>query len=95
MLILIQTISCLSFAYVAYLLSGVLSDSLKKGRMLEPIVITLCIVTIAYHLHNANVWMYILASFAGFFLHTCTNGFTKKVKATASNKRKKVVNINP
>ena len=93
-MILIQTISCLSFAYVTYLLSGVLAGFLKDGMMIKPIAIALCGVIIAFHLHAAGVWPYILASFTGFFLHTCADGYTKKSKS-AAKKRKKVISINP
>lgn len=95
MLIALQIVNALSFAYMAYVLAGVLTDSLGESLLLKPIAITICSATIAYHLHETNAWAYIVAGFAGFFLHTCSNSYTKKVKAPTPKNRKKVVNINP
>jgi O-antigen/teichoic acid export membrane protein len=97
MLVFIQTISCLAFAYVSYLLASVLADSLKESKLVKSISITVCCVTIAYHFHHTGMWAYIVSAFVGFFLHTCVSGYTRKVKAPSrKNKSKvKVVNINP
>jgi len=91
----IQIVNILAFAFMAYVLAGVLASSLKGGEILKPIAMSVCSVTIAYHLHLTEAWPYIIASFVGYFLHTCVSGYTKKVKVSTSNKRKKVVNINP
>jgi fructose-specific phosphotransferase system IIC component len=95
MLTIIQTVNVLAFAFMAYVLAGVLAQSLKDSELLKPIAMTICSITIAFHLHQTGAWMYIVGAFVGYFAHTCVSGYTKKVKAPAANKRKKVVNINP
>ena len=95
MMIVIQTVSSLAFAFVAYLLASVLMDSLKDGNLVKPIAITICSVTISYHLYLTGASLYIVGAFIGFFAQACVSTYHKKVKAPAVNKRKKVVNINP
>jgi len=95
MMIMLQVVNILAFIYMAYMLAGVLAQALKDSEVLRPIAITICSVTIAFHLHQTGAWTYIVGAFIGYFIHTCVNGYTKKVKAPTANKRKKVVNINP
>ncbi len=97
MFILFQTLNALAFTFVAYLLADVLTKSLKGSELLKPIAITLCSITISYHLLQTGGSIYVLGSFVGFFLHTCANAYVKKKKVkSSSNKRDpKVVNINP
>ena len=78
---------------MAYVLADVLAKALKESTLLKPIAMTVCSVTIAFHLYEAGNATYIIAAFTGFFLHTCMNAYTKKVKAPT--KRKKKVKINP
>ena len=95
---LILTITGLSFAFVSYLIAGVLRDSLKKSQLIRPIAITICSITIAYNLVQARDYTYIVAAFAGFFLHTCVSTYVRKPKvekAEPKKKDRKVVNINP
>ena len=94
MLTIIQVVNVLAFAFMAYVLAGVLAQSLKDSRLLKPAAMTICSVTIAYHLHQTGAWAYILAAFVGFFMHTCINAYTKRVKAPPKN-RKKNIKINP
>ena len=94
-LTILQTVNVLAFSYMAYMLAGVLSQSLKDSELLKPIAMTICSVTIALHLHQAGAWAYIVGAFAGYFIHTCVSGYTKKVKANTPKKRQKVVSINP
>ena len=91
----IQIINVFAFGFIAYILSGVLAESLKDSKLLKPISITICSIAIALHLVEAGAVGSIVASFVGFFIHTCVNGYTRKVKAPAAKNRKKVVNINP
>ena len=93
MLTLIQVVNVLAFAFMAYVLADVLAKSLKESSLLKPIAMTVCSVTIAFHLYEAGSTPYIVAAFAGFFLHTCANAYTKRVKAPTN--RKKSVKINP
>jgi fructose-specific phosphotransferase system IIC component len=93
MLTVIQVVNILAFAFMAYVLADVLAKSLKESALLKPTAMTVCSVTIAFHLYEAGSTPYIVAAFAGFFLHTCVNAYTKKVKAPTS--RKKSVKINP
>ena len=95
MLTTLQAVNVLAFTYMAYVLAGVLSESLKDSKLLKPIAMTICSITIAFHLHQTGAWAYIIASFVGYFAHTCVAGYVKKVKVPTANKRKKVVNINP
>lgn len=92
---IIQGINIFSFCFMAYVLAGVLTESLKDSKLLKPVAMTICSITIALHLHQTGAWAYIIASFVGYFAHTCVDGYVKKVKAPTANKRKKVVNINP
>ena len=95
---LILTITGLSFAFVSYLIAGVLRDSLTKSQIIKPIAITICSITIAYNLVQARDYIYIAATFVGFFVHTCVSSYVrkpKKPKAEAKPKDRKVVNINP
>ena len=94
MLTIIQAVNVLAFAFMAYVLAGVLAQSLKDSKLLKPVAMTICSVTIAYHLHQTGAWAYILAAFVGFFLHTCVNAYIKKVKAPTQN-RKRNIKINP
>ena len=93
MLALIQVVNVFAFAFMAYVLADVLTKSLKESTLLKPIAMTVCSVTIAFHLYEAGNAAYIVAAFAGFFLHTCVNAYTKKAKAATN--RKKKVKINP
>jgi fructose-specific phosphotransferase system IIC component len=93
MLTVIQVVNILAFAFMAYVLADVLAKSLKESSLLKPIAMTVCSVTIAFHLYEAGNATYIVAAFAGFFLHTCVNAYTKRVKAPTN--RKKSVKINP
>jgi fructose-specific phosphotransferase system IIC component len=93
MLTVIQVVNVLAFAFMAYVLADVLAKSLKESGLLKPIAMTVCSVTIAFHLYEAGNATYIVAAFAGFFLHTCVNAYTKRVKAPTN--RKKSVKINP
>lgn len=95
MLNVIQSVNIVAFFFMAYLLAGVLSESLKNSKLLKPIAMTICSITIAIHLHQTGAWAYIIASFVGYFAHTCVDGYVKKVKVPTVNKGKKVVNINP
>ena len=94
MLTIIQVVNVLAFAFMAYVLAGVLRESLKDSKLLKPIAMTICSVTIAYHLHQVGAWAYIVAAFVGYFLHTCVAAYTKRVKAPTKN-RKKNIKINP
>ena len=93
MLTLIQVVNVFAFAFMAYVLADVLAKSLKESTLLKPIAMTVCSITIAFHLYEAGNAVYIVAAFAGFFLHTCVNAYTKRVKAPTN--RKKKVKINP
>ena len=93
MLTLIQVVNVFAFAFMAYVLADVLVKSLKESTLLKPVAMTVCSVTIAFHLYEAGNAVYIVAAFAGFFLHTCVNAYTKRVKAPTN--RKKSVKINP
>jgi hypothetical protein len=95
MLTILQTVNVLAFTYMAYMLAGVLAQSLRDSELLKPIAMTICSITIALHLHQTDAWMYIVGAFAGYFIHTCVSGYTKKIKAPTNKKRKKVININP
>tara|TARA_B100000700_G_scaffold156779_1_gene174050 strand:+ start:1009 stop:1299 length:291 start_codon:yes stop_codon:yes gene_type:complete len=93
---IIQTTNIFAFAFMAYVLTGVLLEALKGSQILKPAAMTVCSITIAYHLYHAGVQEYILASFVGFFFHACANAYTKKEKAGGKpNKRKPSVKINP
>jgi len=98
-LTILQSVNVLAFAYMAYMLAGVLAQSLKDSELLKPSVMTICSVTIALHLHQTGAWTYVVGAFVGYFIHTCVSGYTKKAKAPAANKRpikkEKVININP
>jgi predicted branched-subunit amino acid permease len=91
---LIQVVNVFAFAFMAYVFSGVLRQSLKDSELLKPITMSICSVTIAYHLFQSGVSAYIVAAFAGYFLHTCVAGYTRKVKAPTKNRKRKV-QINP
>ena len=88
----------LAFCFVTYILAGVFTDALKNGKMIKPAAITLCSLTITFYLFQTQGQPYILAAFAGYFIHSCQNNFVRK-KKPASQKSKgknpKVVNINP
>jgi len=92
-LALIKIVNVFAFAFMAYVLADVLAKALKESTLLKPIAMTICSVTIAFHLYEAGNATYIVAAFAGFFLHTCVNAYTKRVKAPTN--RKKKVKINP
>ena len=91
---LLLGVNIIAFTFMAYVLAGVLAEALRESRLLKPIAMTICSITIAFHLYEAGNAMYIVAAFAGFFLHTCVNAYTKRVKAP-TNRKKKVVKINP
>ena len=93
MLTLIQVVNVLAFAFMAYVLADVLAKSLKESSLLKPMAMTVCSVTIAFHLYEAGNATYIVAAFAGFFLHTCVNAYTRRIKAPTN--RKKNIKINP
>ena len=97
MMIIFQAINALAFAFVAYLLADVLSKALKNSELVKPIAITLCSITISYHLFVMGGSIYVLGSFVGFFLHTCANAYVKKKRTKSSSTKKdpKVININP
>jgi len=91
---LLLGVNIIAFTFMAYVLAGVLAEALRESRLLKPIAMTICSITIAFHLYEAGNATYIVAAFAGFFLHTCVNAYTKRVKAP-TNRKKKVVKINP
>ena len=94
MLNLIQVVNVFAFAFMAYVFAGVLRQSLKDSELLKPITMSICSVTISYHLFQSGVWIYVIAAFVGYFLHTCVAGYTRKGKAP-DKRRKKSAQINP
>jgi fructose-specific phosphotransferase system IIC component len=94
MIMTLQVVNSLAFAFMAYILSEILAQSLKDSKLLKPIAMTICSITIAHSCFLNGTWEYILAGFAGFFLHTCVSAYNKRTQAPAKN-RKKNIKINP
>ena len=95
MLVAIQVINFLAFTFVAWVLTDALIDSLKDSCLVKPIAISLCGTTISYHLLQTSGGIYVVAVFAGFFLHTCMNAYVKKKRKSSPSKKKPSVKINP
>lgn len=89
----IVVLNFFAFIFVAYLIADVLAKALKEGAWLRPIAVTLCAITISYHLFQTDGGVYVLASFVGFFLHTCANAYVKKKKPDSA--KKKTTKVNP
>ena len=88
MLIIFKIINAAAFAFVAYLLADVLAKALKSGSILKPVAITLCSITISYHLIMTDGEAYVLGAFIGFFMHTCANAYVKKKSSSKGAKDK-------
>tara|TARA_B100001029_G_C14959975_1_gene393843 strand:+ start:342 stop:635 length:294 start_codon:yes stop_codon:yes gene_type:complete len=97
MLVVLKVVNALAFAFVSYLLADVLAKALKEGSIVKPFSITVCAITISYHLLQTDGAGYIVAAFVGFFIHTCANAYVRKKKKPMATpkKDKKVININP
>ncbi len=95
-MIALYILNGLSFCFASYIMSGVLNEALKEGKIIKPAALTISGLAIGLYLFQNGGQLYILSVFAGYFIQSCQKSFVRKKKVESKKDRNpKVVKINP
>lgn len=89
-MLIVNIVTICAFVYISNLVGTVFLGELKKSNILNPVLTTICVITISYHFILSGAEKYIAAAFIGFFIAAAMNSYTRPPKKKSNGKSNKV-----